>query len=40
MELLDTVFDFLQSDPLIALAAIILLLAVVVWLRAYIGRSR
>jgi len=39
MELLDTVFDFLQSDPLISVAVIILLLALVVWLWSYSGRS-
>ena len=39
VEWLDTVFDFLRSDPLISVAVIILLLALVVWLQAYIGRS-
>lgn len=40
MEWLDAVSDFLRSDPLIPVAVIILLLALVIWGRAYIGRSR
>lgn len=39
-ELLSRAIEFFQGDPLMALAVIILLLAVIIWCRAYLRRTK